>query len=143
MSIYIPQSLREQIRAADRQRCCYCLTTEANSGIPMTFDHILPVSKGGETSFENLCLACRSCNEFKSDITEAADPVTDEIVPLYNPRTERWTEHFYWSEDGTKIEAKTAIARVTIFTLRMNNSVIKAARLRWTIALWHPPSDIS
>lgn len=142
MSIYIPQQLREQIRAADRQRCCYCLTSEANSGLPMTFDHILPVSKGGDISFENLCLACRSCNEFKSDTTEAKDPVTDEIVPLYNPRTQRWSEHFYWSEDGTKVEAKTAIGKVTIFTLRMNNPVIKAARLRWTIALWHPPSNL-
>jgi 5-methylcytosine-specific restriction endonuclease McrA len=108
----------------------------------MTFDHILPVSKGGDISFENLCLACRSCNEFKSDTTEAKDPVTDEIVPLYNPRTQRWSEHFYWSEDGTKVEAKTTIGRVTIFTLRMNNPVIKAARLRWTIALWHPPSNL-
>lgn len=108
----------------------------------MTFDHILPVSKGGDISFENLCLACRSCNEFKSDTTEAKDPVTDEIVPLYNPRTLRWSEHFYWSEDGTKVEAKTTIGRVTIFTLRMNNPVIKAARLRWTIALWHPPSNL-
>ncbi|MBD2312894.1 HNH endonuclease [Desertifilum sp. FACHB-1129] len=142
MSIYISKQLREQIRASDRQRCCYCLTSEVNSGIPMTFDHILPVSKGGETNFENLCLACRSCNEFKSDTTEVQDPVTDEIVPLYNPRTQRWIEHFYWSEDATKIEEQTAIARVTIIALRMNNAVIRAARLRWAIALWHPPSDM-
>ncbi|NES98817.1 MAG: HNH endonuclease [Desertifilum sp. SIO1I2] len=142
MSIYISKQLREQIRASDRQRCCYCLTSEVNSGIPMTFDHILPVSKGGETNFENLCLACRSCNEFKSDTTEVQDPVTDEIVPLYNPRTQRWIEHFYWSEDAIKIEEQTAIARVTIIALRMNNAVIRAARLRWAIALWHPPSDM-
>lgn len=108
----------------------------------MTFDHIIPVSKGGETNFKNLCLACRSCNEFKSDITEAKDPVTEETVPLFNPRIQNWIEHFAWSPDGTKVEAKTAIARATIIALRMNNPVIVAARSRWAIAGWHPPTDI-
>lgn len=141
MSIYIPQQLREQVRIADRQRCCYCLTSEANSGIPMTFDHILPVSKGGATNFANLCLACRSCNEFKSDLTLVKDPVTDQIVQLYNPRTQVWSDHFYWGEDVSKIESKTSVGRVTIISLRMNNTIIRAARLRWAIALWHPPTD--
>lgn len=74
MSTYIPETLKNEILNYDKRRCCYCLTTEANSGIPMSFDHIKPVSKGGKTTFENLCLACRSCNEFKSDIVEAALP---------------------------------------------------------------------
>ncbi|UIE40534.1 HNH endonuclease [Leptodesmis sichuanensis] len=45
-----------------------------NNGIPLSFDHILPRSHGGTTTFENVCLACRSCNEFKikQAITEAA-----------------------------------------------------------------------
>lgn len=73
MSKYISESLKNQIAASDKGRCCYCLTTEANSGIPMTHDHIQPRSKGGETTFENLCLACRSCNEFKADSTAAID----------------------------------------------------------------------
>lgn len=86
MSTYIPESLKNQIANHDKARCCYCLTSEANSGISMTHDHILPVSKGGETSFENLCLACRSCNEFKCDATEGIDPLTGETVALFNPR---------------------------------------------------------
>jgi 5-methylcytosine-specific restriction endonuclease McrA len=80
VSTYIPETLKAQIeecdsealrRSADRHRCCYCLTSEANSGIPMTYDHILPRSKGGATTFENLCLACRTCNEYKSDTMQA------------------------------------------------------------------------
>jgi hypothetical protein len=35
-------------------------------------------SSGGETSFENLCLACRSCNEFKADRTEPTWNVNGE-----------------------------------------------------------------
>lgn len=37
MSKYIPESLKNQIAASDKGRCCYCLTTEANSGISMTY----------------------------------------------------------------------------------------------------------
>jgi 5-methylcytosine-specific restriction endonuclease McrA len=73
VSTYISESLKNQIISTDLSRCCYCLTTEANSGIPMTYDHIRPVSKNGETSFDNLCLACRTCNEFKGDYTVAVE----------------------------------------------------------------------
>jgi hypothetical protein len=141
MSSYISQSLKNQIQQIDRYRCCYCLTSEANSGIPMTFDHIYPVSKCGETTFENLCLACRSCNEFKGILTEYLDSVTNKNYPLFNPRLQQWSEHFCWSLDATKIEGLTPIGRATLLALKMNNSVIVAARKRWVIAGWHPPSD--
>ncbi|MGI2902671.1 HNH endonuclease [Tolypothrix sp. VBCCA 56010] len=141
MSTYIPESLRNKIANSDKGRCCYCLTTEANSGITMTHEHIQPVSKGGETTFENVCLACRSCNEFKGDATEAIDPLTGETMFLFNPRTQKWSEHFAWSADGTRVEGLTAIGRATICGMRMNNAVIIVARSRWVICGWHPPSD--
>ncbi len=141
MSKYISESLRNQISASDKGRCCYCLTTAANSGIPMTHDHIQPRSKGGETNFENVCLACRSCNEFKADLTENLDPTTGEITPLFNPRTQRWSDHFTWSFDATRIEGLSTIGRATIVCLRMNNPVITVARRRWTTSGWHPPDD--
>jgi HNH endonuclease len=141
VSAYIPESLKIQVEQTDRQRCCYCLTSEANSGIPMTHDHILPRSKGGETTFQNLCLACRTCNQFKSDATQVNDPLTGETVPLFNPRLQEWAEHFAWSSDSTKIEGLTAIGRATTTTLRMNNAVIVAARWRWSISGWHPPVE--
>ena len=140
MSAYIPESLKTQIREGDCYRCCYCLTSEANSGLPMSFDHIHPQSKGGNTSFENVCLACRSCNEYKSDLTEAQDPLTGEIVPLFNPRAQQWSEHFAWSPDATRVEGQTPVGRATIAALRMNNPVIVAARSRWVISGWHPPT---
>lgn len=80
MSTYISETLKNQIASTDFSRCCYCLTTEANSGIPMTYDRIRPVSKNGETSFDNLCLACRTCNEFKGDATFCVDPLLGETV---------------------------------------------------------------
>ncbi len=141
MSSYISKQLKNQIEKIDRHRCCYCLTSEANSGISLTFDHIYPVYQGGKSTFENVCLACRSCNEFKGTLTEAFDNLTQKTYPLFNPRLQIWSEHFRWSLDGTKIEYLTPIGRVTIATLKMNNPVIVAARLRWVIASWHPPND--
>ena len=131
MSVYVPISLRSQIRAFDHNRCCYCQTSEILSGIRMTFDHIHPLSKGGETCFENVCLACRSCNEFKGDATTAQDLLTRNTVPLFNPRTQTWHHHFFWSDDGTRIEGKTSSGRATVLALKMNNGAIVTARQRW------------
>ena len=44
----------------DNYECQSCDTNE-----DLTFDHILPVSKGGQTTFDNLQLLCRSCNSAK------------------------------------------------------------------------------
>ena len=140
MSRYISASLKAQVFAADGRRCCYCKTSEANSGIPMTVDHIVPRSKGGTGAFENLCLACRTCNEFKSDAVEVLDPVTAEAVALFHPREQAWVEHFAWSDDGLRVEGLTPVGRATVVALRMNNSIILAARERWVISGWHPPS---
>jgi 5-methylcytosine-specific restriction endonuclease McrA len=76
MSTRIPESLRAQIDATDRGSCCYCLTSEAVSGTPLTYDHITPASRGGLTTLDNVCLACRTCNEFKTNTIRAVDPLT-------------------------------------------------------------------
>lgn len=123
-----------------RHRCGYCLTTEANAGIPLTVDHIIPRSKGGTTVLTNLWLACYRCNEFKADRTEAEDPLTGESVPLFNPRTQAWRGHFA-SPDGTHVVGLTATGRATVIALRMNDQVRVAARRRWVSVGWHPPDD--
>jgi len=139
MAAYIPAHLKERIQQADKGGCAYCLTNELNSGMPMTIDHIAPTSQGGETIFENLCLACRSCNQYKANQTRGEDPQTGEIVPLFNPRKDKWGNHFDWSADGTRIEGLTAVGRATVIVLRMNRSGIVGARSRWVIGGWHPP----
>ncbi|MBE9067533.1 HNH endonuclease [Leptolyngbya cf. ectocarpi LEGE 11479] len=141
MSSYISATLREQIIQTDRKRCCYCQTQELNSGIPLSFDHILPRSQGGETSFENVCLACRPCNEFKAASTEGIDPLTGVSVSLFNPRFQHWGEHFAWSDDGITVEGLTPIGRATVVILRMNHTAIVTARKRWSYSGWHPPTD--
>jgi 5-methylcytosine-specific restriction endonuclease McrA len=138
---YISKELRAIIAELDAHRCAYCLSAENLSGIALTFDHIVPLSAGGETTADNLCLACRSCNEFKHAQVMREDLQTSEFVPLFNPRTQRWTEHFRWDESGTQVVGTTAIGRVTVFALKLNNSLIVKARTRWVMGGWHPPED--
>jgi hypothetical protein len=40
------------------------------------------------------------CNSHKADRQEAVDPESQVTVPLFNPRAERWDEHFEWVEAG-------------------------------------------
>ena len=139
MSDYLSAGLRQQLLEADDRRCAYCQTTESNSGHPMVVDHIHPRSKGGETEFDNLCFACHRCNEFKRSTTELEDPLTGEVTPLFHPRRHVWPEHFAWDAAGIRIIGRTAIGRVTVIALNMNNEVIVDARRNWVSVGWHPP----
>lgn len=140
VATYLPEELRARIDDADRRVCQYCLTAEANSGVRLTYDHIMPASKGGATDFENLCLACSACNEFKADASRGVDPVTGELVALFHPRVQRWNEHFAWSADMTRVEGLTSVGRATVLALRMNQPLIVTARGRWARVGWHPPT---
>jgi hypothetical protein len=50
-----------------------------------------------------------------------AGPDSTEVVALFNPRVDRWEDHFQWSAaDPTILEAKTARGRATLLLLQMN-----------------------
>jgi hypothetical protein len=141
MSIYLPTELRLQLEQADDPCCAYCQTLQANSGQRMVPDHIVPESQGGQREFENLCFACRLCNEYKGAKTTGIDPQTGETTVLFHPHQQNWADHFAWEENGTRIIGLTAVGRATIITLNMNNDVIVPARQRWVTAGWHPPKS--
>jgi hypothetical protein len=84
-------------------RCGYCHTQEAVVGSPMEIDHIVPEVLGGATVEGNLWLACSLCNSSKGARVAALDPVTGEMVALFNPRRQSWPDHFVWEGDGTLI----------------------------------------
>ncbi len=57
---------------------------------------------------ENLWLACPVCNGFKGDRIEALDPLTGDVVVLFNPRQHLWREHFIWTEAGDHVIGRTS-----------------------------------
>jgi hypothetical protein len=137
---YISAALRQRVADAARHRCGYCLTVQKISGAPMHIEHIIPLALGGASDETNLWLACAWCNSYKATQIRAVDPQTGEQVSLFNPRTQPWSEHFQWSDDGSEIIGITPTGRATVIALRLNNEFIVPARRQWIMAGWHPPS---
>jgi 5-methylcytosine-specific restriction endonuclease McrA len=52
----------KNVMKRDKHTCMYCGTHE-----DLTVDHVIPKSRGGQTSFENCVTACRSCNHKKGN----------------------------------------------------------------------------
>lgn len=86
MGAVIPAGLRAQVRSLDQERCAYCQSPEELTVTPFEVDHIVPVSAEGETTLDNLCLACPTCNRYKATRQSAPDPETGQDAPLYHPR---------------------------------------------------------
>ena len=61
-SRYISPQLRQAVWARCGGRCVECQSVSL-----LEYDHIIPLSKGGATSYENLQVLCRACNRHKSD----------------------------------------------------------------------------
>lgn len=138
---YIPQAIRERVAAEAQYRCGYCQTQQAVIGIPLHIEHIIPEAAGGSSEEENLWLACSLCNNYKGTQTHALDPASQETLPLFNPRTQIWHDHFAWSADSTEIIGLTPTGRATVSALKMNQPSMLRARRRWNKVGWHPPKD--
>jgi 5-methylcytosine-specific restriction endonuclease McrA len=55
---------KQNVYRRDGFKCVYC-----GSGANLTLDHVLPRSRGGDNSWENLVTCCRKCNAKKDDRT--------------------------------------------------------------------------
>ena len=119
-----------------RNYCEYCQTCRDTIGQAMHVEHIDP--NGGDAP-ENLCLACPTCNLSKSRATSAPDPATGATVPLFNPRTQHWQDHFMWIDNARRVQGLTPIGRATVERLRMNQDRLVVARSLWVKANCHPP----
>lgn len=135
----LSEALRQFVRSRAGNRCEYCLSHQNYVMGQFHVDHILPVARGGTDHEGNLCLACELCNLYKWAKTEGVDPLTSVVMKLFNPRLQKWLDHFSWSEDGLEIVGLTPIGRATVDALRLNNPLAVTVRRNWIKAGWHPP----
>ena len=91
-------------------------------------EHILPRSQGGSDDGSNLAASCYRCNAFKGVKTAAIDPGTGQLVPLFNPCTQVWRDHFAWVNGGTHVIGITPTSRAMVIALRLNNENVVEAR---------------
>ncbi len=116
---HVPVELRRRVRQRAGGRCEYCGIPETITFALHEVDHIVSEKHGGETTFDNLCLACTVCNKLKGSDLTSINPVTGKIVRLFHPRRQRWHNHFLFEK--ARIESRTIIGRVTIRLLQMNH----------------------
>jgi hypothetical protein len=77
----------------------------------------------------NMALACPHCNARKWAHIDGEDPVSEQWVALFNPRTQRWDEHFQWSvQRPFEIVGISAHGRATVARLQMNHPDLVSIR---------------
>ena len=101
-----PSFTRFNVFLRDRFLCQYC-----GSDQELTFDHLLPRSKGGETNWNNVVTACSSCNVKKggrllknSDLILGQEPYQPSTEDLHkkgkyfppNFLHKSWMDYLYW-----------------------------------------------
>ena len=116
---YISVEVERRVRATAKNRCGYCLSPQHLVMARLEIEHIIPLSKQGSNNESNLWLACPICNGHKSNKTTAVDPETNETLKLFNPRTQVWSEHFQWTEDGLRVVGLTPTGRATVAALHL------------------------
>jgi hypothetical protein len=112
-------------------RCEYWRAPQAVFNLPLEVEHILPLALGGPDASANLALACRSCNLYKAAHTSGHDATQDARVRLFNPREDRWDEHFQVDLENGDILGISPVGRATVFRLRMNHAGQASARQQW------------
>jgi 5-methylcytosine-specific restriction endonuclease McrA len=120
--------------------CCeYCRSQEQYAPDPFSVEHIVPVAQGGTNALTNLAYSCQGCNGRKYVSTEAIDPATGTIVPLYHPRQHRWDDHFAWNPDCSPIIGLTLTGRATVDKLQLNRiGLVNLRRVLYRFEA-HPP----
>ncbi len=104
-----PAFTRFNVFLRDRFTCSYCGTAAATE--ELTFDHIVPKSRGGKTVWENVVAACEPCNLRKGGRLPGASGIYPRVMPrqpttwqlqqngrAYPPNYlhESWRDFLYW-----------------------------------------------
>lgn len=136
---YLKQIDRDLVWNRAQFMCEYCLAIFGLYPGVFTIDHIIALAEGGLDDTSNMALCCNRCNVQKWKFIKALDPLSGKTISLYNPRKDRWTEHFEWDTDLATLIGKTPTGRVTITTLQLNQPRVVRYRML-CIGEGHPPT---
>ncbi|HEV7225606.1 MAG TPA: HNH endonuclease signature motif containing protein [Pirellulales bacterium] len=120
MSSYVSADLRRVVIARAGGLCEYCLIHEADAWLGCQIDHVISEKHGGLTSADNLAYACVFCNRNKGADLGSIAGSSGSYVRFFNPRIDRWSEHF--SIQGARIGPLTEIGEVTVRILELNSA---------------------
>jgi len=134
----IDDRLRALVASRAAHRCEYCLLNESDSYSRHQIDHIVSRKHGGASDESNLALACIRCNTWKGTDIAGLDHESGRIVRLFDPRADRWSDHFRL--DGLIIEPLTPEGRITARILRLNVDQ-RIVERRLLIAIGRYPGD--
>ena len=98
---------RKNILMRDRYTCQYCSRTLASA--ELTLDHVVPRSRGGRSSWENLVACCYTCNNRKGDRTPEEAGIklvrrprpftlytSRQLMRLIGHRDEKWRKYLFY-----------------------------------------------
>lgn len=117
-----PAFTRFNVFLRDDWNCQYCGSREKTS--ELTFDHVIPKSRGGKTSWTNIVTACRPCNTDKGHklpseckmfpIEEPVQPTIFELQDKgrkYPPNFlhKSWRDFLYWDSELDSDEKEAAV----------------------------------
>ena len=113
------EAVRNLVRERAGNRCEYCHLPQEAYDLTFHVEHVVASQHRHDDDPSNLALACDRCNLHKGTNLTSIDPQTGEVVPLFNPRTDVWEEHF--ALVGAEIIGQTPIGRATVRLLQMNS----------------------
>jgi hypothetical protein len=119
MSHYLPQATRSQVYSRANFVCEYCLIHQNECHYSLHVDHVIGLKHGGPDDLDNLACACVFCNLNKGTDLGSIDWATNELVRFFNPRKDRWSEHFRL--EGAYIQPLTKIGEVTVRIFGFNS----------------------
>ncbi len=139
MSRYLSAAIRSFVLQRAFLTCEYCLLHETQSFVGFEIDHIISLKHGGTNDLANLAHTCLYCNQNKgADVGTVLLP-SESFIRFFNPRKDRWSDHFEIS--GALILPKTFIGEATVKILKFNEVERILERKTWLDSGMFPHPD--
>jgi hypothetical protein len=136
MSQYISRANKKLIAERAGYRCEYCRVLQYLSAFDYHIEHIIGIQHGGPNTINNLAYCCSICNWKKGPNISTILEFGGAIIPLFNPRTQNWFDHFE-VKNGI-LYPFTDIGEATIKLLELNVPTKVEERNEMIIAGFYP-----